>query len=38
LYWKGEEARRFIEKRLEATLLVFLLAIISGFVAIKYIF
>jgi membrane protein YqaA with SNARE-associated domain len=38
LYWKGEEARRFIEKRLEATLLVFLLAIVSGFVAIKYIF
>ena len=36
LYWKGEQARRFIEKRLEATLFVFLLVIISGFVAAKY--
>jgi membrane protein YqaA with SNARE-associated domain len=38
LYWKGEQARRFIEKRLELTLFVFLLVIISGFVAVKYIF
>jgi membrane protein YqaA with SNARE-associated domain len=38
LYWKGEEARRFIEKRLEATLFVFLLAVIAGFVAVKYLF
>jgi membrane protein YqaA with SNARE-associated domain len=38
LYWKGEEARRFIEKRLEATLFFFLLAVIAGFVAVKYLF
>jgi membrane protein YqaA with SNARE-associated domain len=38
LYWKGEEARRFIEKRLEATLALFLLAVVLGFVAVKYIF
>lgn len=38
LYWKGEEARRFIEKRLEATLLVFLATVILGFVAVKYLF
>ena len=38
LYWKGEEARRFIEKRLEATLLVFLAAVIAGVVAVKYLF
>jgi membrane protein YqaA with SNARE-associated domain len=38
LYWKGEEARLFIEKRLEATLFVFLLAVILGFVAVKYLF
>jgi membrane protein YqaA with SNARE-associated domain len=38
LYWKGEEARRFIEKRLEATLFVFLLAVVLGFLAVKYLF
>jgi len=38
LYWKGEEARRFIEKRLEATLLVFLAVVIAGVVAVKYLF
>ena len=38
LYWKGDVARRFIEKRLEATLFVFLLVIVSGFVAVKYLF
>jgi membrane protein YqaA with SNARE-associated domain len=38
LYWKGEEARRFIEKRLEATLFVFLAAVILGVVAVKYLF
>ena len=38
LYWKGEEARRFIEKRLEATLLVFLALVIAGVVAVKYLF
>lgn len=38
LYWKGEQARRFIEKRLEITLLVFLLVVVLGFVAVKYLF
>jgi membrane protein YqaA with SNARE-associated domain len=38
LYWKGEEARRFIEKRLEVSLLVFLLVVAAGFVAVKYVF
>ena len=38
LYWKGEQARRFIEKRLEATLLVFLLVVILGIVAVKDLF
>ena len=38
LYWKGEEARRFIEKRLELTLLVFLLVVVGGVVAVKYLF
>jgi membrane protein YqaA with SNARE-associated domain len=38
LYWKGEVARRFIEKRLEASLLVFLAVVIAGVVAVKYLF
>lgn len=38
LYWKGEEARRFIEKRLELTLLVFLALVVAGVVAVKYLF
>src|SRR3569833_1238630 len=38
LYWKGKEARRFIEKRLEATLLVSLAVVIAGVVAVKYLF
>jgi membrane protein YqaA with SNARE-associated domain len=38
LYWKGEEARRFIEKRLEVSLLVFLLVVVLGVVAVKYLF
>jgi len=38
LYWKGEEARRFIEKRLELSLFVFLGAVIAGVVAVKYLF
>lgn len=38
LYWKGEEARRFIEKRLGATLFAFLAAVILGFVAVKFLF
>jgi membrane protein YqaA with SNARE-associated domain len=38
LYWKGEEARRFIEKRLEASLFIFLVVVVLGFVAVKYVF
>lgn len=38
LYWKGEPARRFIEKRLELSLLVFLLVVAGGVVAVKYLF
>ena len=38
LYWKGEPARRFIEKRLEVSLLVFLAVVIGGVVAVKYLF
>jgi hypothetical protein len=38
LYWKGEVARRFIEKRLEVSLLVFLGVVIAGVVAVKYLF
>ena len=38
LYWKGEEARRFIEKRLEVSLFIFLAVVVLGFVAVKYIF
>jgi len=38
LYWKGEEARRFIEKRLEASLFVFLVVVIGGVLAVKYLF
>jgi membrane protein YqaA with SNARE-associated domain len=38
LYWKGDVARRFIEKRLEATLFVFLLVVVAGVVAVKYLF
>lgn len=38
LRWKGEEARRFIEKRLEVSLLVFLLVVVLGVIAVKYLF
>lgn len=38
LYWKGDVARRFIEKRLEATLFAFLAVVVLGFVAVKYVF
>jgi len=38
LYWKGDVARRFIEKRLEVSLLVFLGVVIAGVVAVKYLF
>ena len=38
LYWKGDVARNFIEKRLEASLFGFLLVVILGIVAVKYLF
>ncbi len=38
LYWKGDVARRFIEKRLEATLFAFLAVVVLGVVAVKYLF
>lgn len=38
IYWKGEVAREFIEKRLEATLIGFLIFVGAGFVAVKYLF
>ena len=38
LYWKGEQARQFIEKRLEATLFFFLRTMVLGFVAVKFLF
>lgn len=38
LYWKGDEARRFIEKRLELSLFVFLGTVVAGVVAVKYLF
>ena len=34
----GEVARRFIEKRLEVSLLVFLGVVVAGIVAVKYLF
>lgn len=36
--WKGEVARNFIEKRLEASLLVFLGVVVLGIVAVVYLF
>jgi membrane protein YqaA with SNARE-associated domain len=38
LYCKGDVARNFIEKRLEASLFGFLLVVILGIVAVKYVF
>ncbi len=36
LYWIGEPAREFIEKRLEIVLVSFLVVIVLGFVALRY--
>ena len=36
--WKGEVARNFIEKRLEASLFIFLAVVVLGIVAVKYVF
>ncbi len=38
LYWKGEVARNFIEKRLEIVLFGFLAVVIAGVVAVKFLF
>lgn len=38
LKWKGEQARQFIEKRLELSLFVFLIVVVAGVVAVKYLF
>jgi len=38
IVWKGEVARDFIEKRLEVTLIAFLIFIGGGFFAAKYLF
>lgn len=38
LYWKGDVAKEFIEKRLEASLFGFLLVVVLGIVAAKYVF
>jgi membrane protein YqaA with SNARE-associated domain len=38
IYWKGEVARDFIEKRLEVTLIGFLVFVGAGAVAVKYLF
>ena len=38
LYWLGEPIREFIEKRLTLLTTVFVVALVGGFVAIKYLF
>jgi membrane protein YqaA with SNARE-associated domain len=38
LYWLGEPIREFIEKRLTLVTTVFVVALVGGFVAIKYLF
>ncbi len=38
LYWKGDVARNLIENRLEASLFGFMLIVILGIVAVKYLF
>jgi membrane protein YqaA with SNARE-associated domain len=38
LYWVGEPARAFIEKRLELVLFGFLALIVLGFVVLRYVF
>jgi membrane protein YqaA with SNARE-associated domain len=38
LYWIGEPARAFIEKRLELVLVVFLVALVGGFLMVRYLF
>jgi membrane protein YqaA with SNARE-associated domain len=38
LYWFGEPIRDFIEKRLSLVTTVFVIALVGGFVAVKYVF
>ncbi len=38
LYWFGEPIREFIEKRLSLVTTVFVVVLVSGFVAVKYVF
>jgi hypothetical protein len=38
LYWFGEPIREFIEKRLSLVTTAFLVLLVGGFVAIKYVF
>jgi len=38
LRWKGEQARQFIEKRLELSLFLFLIVVGAGVVGVKYLF
>ena len=38
LYWYGEPIRAFIERRLTLVTTVFVVALVGGFVAIKYVF
>jgi hypothetical protein len=38
LYWFGEPIRDFIERRLSLVTTAFLVALIGGFVAVKYLF
>jgi hypothetical protein len=38
LYWFGQPIREFIERRLSLVTTVFVLGLVGGFVAIKYLF
>jgi hypothetical protein len=38
LYWFGEPIRHFIERRLTLVTTAFLVALVGGFVAVKYLF
>jgi membrane protein YqaA with SNARE-associated domain len=38
LYWFGEPIRDFIEKRLSAVTTIFLVLLVGGFVAVRYVF
>ena len=38
LYWFGEPIRDFIEKRLSLVTTVFVVALVGGFIAVKYVF